>query len=322
MSLAKKIKNRMPGGYCYKMCMAYRDILNRINPENKCLKGYLKRVSWLFFVLGFGWIDTKIMKSIYNKLQKITSKDGMIKLFGQDNVLGAVPSPRTEQCFGWMVEFVDIIAPSLFYKDYNYEKINMLFIEGPYELNDNVCIKSGDVVLDCGAEQGFFSAAASLKGATVYAFEPSTLVRERYLSKTSQYNKNIIIQPYALSDKEGELKLTVGEEKDIGVTKLVFDSELKENMEFQYESVKVTTIDSFVEKHSLTRVDFIKCDIEGAERNMLRGAKNTLKTFAPKLSICTYHLPDDPEVLEKIIIDANPNYIVEHAYQKLYAYVP
>ena len=93
-------------------------------------------------------------------------------------------------------------------------------------------------------------------------------------------------------------------------------------MEFQYESVKVTTIDSFVEKHSLTRVDFIKCDIEGAERNMLRGAKNTLKTFAPKLSICTYHLPDDPEVLEKIIIDANPNYIVEHAYQKLYAYVP
>jgi carbamoylphosphate synthase large subunit len=46
-----------------------------------------------------------------------------------------------------------------------------------------------------------------------------------------------------------------------------------------------------------------------------------LKTFAPKLAICTYHFPDDPEVLEKIIKDANPDYTVVHLRHKLVAAV-
>jgi hypothetical protein len=43
---------------------------------------------------------------------------------------------------------------------------------------------------------------------------------------------------------------------------------------------------------------------------MLKGAANTLKKFAPKLAICTYHLPDDPQVLESIIKEVNPDYKV------------
>lgn len=46
-----------------------------------------------------------------------------------------------------------------------------------------------------------------------------------------------------------------------------------------------------------------------------------LKEFAPKLAICTYHLTDDKEVLERLIKEANKNYIIEHRYKKLYAYV-
>jgi hypothetical protein len=58
--------------------------------------------------------------------------------------------------------------------------------------------------------------------------------------------------------------------------------------------VPAITLDAFVERNNIERVDFIKADIEGAERNMLRGAKRILREFAPKLSICTYHLPDRP----------------------------
>jgi len=54
---------------------------------------------------------------------------------------------------------------------------------------------------------------------------------------------------------------------------------------------------------------------------MLVGARQVLKEYAPKISICTYHLPDDPKVLRELILDANPNYIIEERFEKMYAYV-
>lgn len=86
--------------------------------------------------------------------------------------------------------------------------------------------------------------------------------------------------------------------------------------------VPTITIDAFVKLRGLKSVDFIKADIEGAERDMLKGAFQTLKDYAPKLSLCTYHLPDDKEVLTKLILEANPNYVIEYKWLKLYAYVP
>jgi FkbM family methyltransferase len=87
------------------------------------------------------------------------------------------------------------------------------------------------------------------------------------------------------------------------------------------EKISITTLDRFVEENKLEHVDFIKADIEGSERDMLRGATNVMKNFAPKLALCTYHLPDDPIVLEKIIKEANPNYTIVHLSHKLFAAV-
>jgi hypothetical protein len=100
-----------------------------------------------------------------------------------------------------------------------------------------------------------------------------------------------------------------------GMSSIVMD------IEYEYEKISITTLDKFVEENKLERVDFIKADIEGAERDMLKGATNVLKTFAPKLAICTYHLPDDPEVLERIIRETNSAYTVVHLRHKLYAAV-
>jgi FkbM family methyltransferase len=64
-----------------------------------------------------------------------------------------------------------------------------------------------------------------------------------------------------------------------------------------WKITKITTLDKFADEQNLKRLDFVKADIEGAERDMLAGAKNVLKELAPKLALCTYHLSDDPEVL-------------------------
>lgn len=93
------------------------------------------------------------------------------------------------------------------------------------------------------------------------------------------------------------------------------------NIDKNYE-VEVMTIDAFVEQKQLERVDYIKADIEGSERDMLKGAYETIKKFHPKISICTYHLPDDKEILENLLKDIEPGYVIEHKWKKMYAYVP
>jgi len=49
-------------------------------------------------------------------------------------------------------------------------------------------------------------------------------------------------------------------------------------------------------------------DIEGAEREALRGATETLARFFPELMLDSYHRPDDMQVLPTIIRKANPRY--------------
>lgn len=194
--------------------------------------------------------------------------------------------------------------------------------EGEYEW-DGVRLEPGDVVMDCGANMGFFSAIAANKGCQPHAFEPSQYIRDKYLSKNAAFNGDFSVLPYALSDKKETLKFLV-DRQNIGAS--IRADEAKESSlasagESDFETVEATTLDEFVAENKIPRVDFIKADIEGSERMMLRGARNILKEFAPKLSICTYHLPDDPVVLEAIIREAQPRYTVVQGDHKLYAYV-
>jgi len=55
--------------------------------------------------------------------------------------------------------------------------------------------------------------------------------------------------------------------------------------------VEVITLDDFVIKHGIDRVDFIKMDIEGAEMAALRGMENVLRRYKPNLAISAYHFP-------------------------------
>jgi hypothetical protein len=118
-----------------------------------------------------------------------------------------------------------------------------------------------------------------------------------------------------LGESECELDIYINSENSGGNTTIQRGSGASER-------IKITTLDSFVESNGLARIDFIKADIEGAERDMLKGATRVLHDFAPKLAICTYHLPDDPVVLEGIIKESNPDYQVIHLRHKLFACVP
>ena len=53
---------------------------------------------------------------------------------------------------------------------------------------------------------------------------------------------------------------------------------------------------------------------------MLEGMRKTIQKYHPKLSICSYHNPDDPRVLEDLIRFIDNRYVIQHKWKKIYAY--
>ena len=258
----------------------------------------------------------EVIKNLYGFSSEL---GGKVDFLVFNDIKIPLPLENQDDISVFLLEMQDLIIPYLI----NDKKIlNGIVVEGPYEINENVCLQSGDVVIDCGANMGLFSAIASRKGCISYAFEPVKDNIDKFLSKTAKWNKNINIVNYALADKTGELLFTIGSRNGSGFIEELDGSDYaKANRNTYNIKVNAITLDEWVKQNNIEKVDFIKADIEGAERLLLKGSKETLKKFAPKLSICKYHLPDDPKVLKSLILQANPNYKIFEKYKKIYAWV-
>lgn len=165
-------------------------------------------------------------------------------------------------------------------------------------------VRSGDIVLDCGAHVGVFADLALRSGAQkVVAIDPDPVqlecLRRNFFEEIDA--GRVIIVPKAVWSSETALTLQVGAGNS-GMSSVVKDRGGEEL------TVEATTIDRLAAELSLSKVDAIKLDIEGAEREALRGAFETLKSQRPRLLIDTYHREDDMVVLPEIIAAANPDY--------------
>jgi FkbM family methyltransferase len=203
------------------------------------------------------------------------------------------------------------------------DKSEKYTFEGLYCFEDagaDIMIHPGDTVLDLGAWAGDFAAYAAYRGARVYAFEPDASNR-RLLELTAALNGNlpgsIEIVPLGVGARCERLSFSGG---TLGSGSRFLTDSGREG-DAPHTAVPVTSLDAWAAENNV-KVDFIKADIEGFERHMLEGARELLKTQAPVLSLCTYHLPDDPEVMERIILEANPNYKIIKRRAKLFAYIP
>ena len=71
--------------------------------------------------------------------------------------------------------------------------------------------------------------------------------------------------------------------------------------------VDCTTIDEYVEKNSL-KVGLIKTDVEGAEKNLIKGAMKTITEQRPTLLISIYHSAEDFFDIKPMLESLNLNY--------------
>jgi hypothetical protein len=162
---------------------------------------------------------------------------------------------------------------------------NAIIAHGVTYFFNDCRIKSDDIVIDLGASPGDFSALAIYHGAQkVFCFDPD---KSSNLAETSTlHNGRIEVVPKFVSDKT--------------------------------HSNLSTTIDKFCTEKSLTQLNFIKMDIEGAELLALEGAKEAIKKFQPKMSICVYHDLDHSSKIKSFIKTISSNYCFESLGPVLY----
>lgn len=166
-----------------------------------------------------------------------------------------------------------------------------LAVKGEYEPFETQIImeniKPGQIVLDVGANIGYFTLIfARLTGETgkVYAFEPdpsSFDLLQRNISANGYQNvileskavSNITSQAYLLKDKFNNLDHRIVQEPDDGAGVMV----------------KTIRLDEYL--HSLPRpVDFVKLDIQGSEALAIEGMRQLLAR-SPDVMILTEFWP-------------------------------
>ena len=83
--------------------------------------------------------------------------------------------------------------------------------------------------------------------------------------------------------------------------------------------VAANSLDSIVSESNAPRIDYIKFDVEGAEKEALEGCYKTIERFAPSLLISLYHRSEDIFALPLQLIEKFPDY---KFYLRKFKYVP
>jgi FkbM family methyltransferase len=162
-----------------------------------------------------------------------------------------------------------------------------------------VGVREGAVVLDCGANVGVYTRKALLaRAARVIAVEPAPENVEclrRNFAEEIRTGK-VIVRPAGVWNEAAELPLNI----DAG-------SSARNSFVGTFGpvagvvKVPLVTIDSIIEGLSMDKIDFIKLDIEGAEKRAIAGTALTLRKFHPRLAIAMEHLDDDPDAIPAAI---------------------
>jgi FkbM family methyltransferase len=164
-------------------------------------------------------------------------------------------------------------------------------------------VREDDVVIDVGAHVGVFVATALSRGARiVVAVEPDPrnveCLRRNFPAEIDAGRVRVVAE--GAWSSVGTLQLHLG-------TTSAWNSFVT-NQQSRTIDVPVRPLDEIVKELALERVDYIKMDIEGAEREALKGSMGVLKRDHPTVMLDSHQLADDMDVLPELILGVDPRY--------------
>jgi FkbM family methyltransferase len=187
--------------------------------------------------------------------------------------------------------------------------ISATFIDRQYEYDKIVpAIKAreADIVIDAGGcfgDTALYFAHEVGENGHVYTIEfiPSNLgIMTKNLDLNENLKQRITIVERPLWNVSNEVLYYM----DQGPASFVSFSKTDN---FNKATLTIS-IDDLVKERNISKVDFIKMDIEGAEMNALKGAIQTIQTFRPKLAIAIYHQIKDFANVVNFIAELNLEY--------------
>lgn len=188
---------------------------------------------------------------------------------------------------------------------------SFFFILAEQEINiygtGQFAVQAGDIVLDCGANVGVFTAAALAAGAQlVVAIEPVPkkveCLKRNFASEIAA--GRVIVYPKGVWNEETRLAMSLY--KDGVMDSFVMRDRTTES--FGQAQLPVTTLDILAAELNLPRVDFVKIDVEGANARALEGARRILASYKPRIAMATEDLDDDYLTIPALMQKEWPSY--------------
>ena len=143
-------------------------------------------------------------------------------------------------------------------------------------------LKNPGTIIDIGANYGTYSFFLSklYPNSKIIAFEPATSsfgILRRIIRCFSL--RNVIPVKKGLGEKIENKEIIFP--RNYTIIAHVAGKNSKKNKEDKSEDIEITTLDSFVKRNKIKGIDLMKCDVEGFELSVFRGAKKSLKKFKP-----------------------------------------
>jgi len=172
-------------------------------------------------------------------------------------------------------------------------------------------VKAEQAVVDIGTHFGYEALlACELVGTQgkVFCFEPSPTALPLARKNLGRFPQAELYQQ-AVADHNGTLKL-----QNRVIWKSAFNSATLDQYQGEYVEVPVTTLD-YALANRIQPIDFLKCDVEGFEMAVLRGAHELPSNDAPVLVLETDMPSEDGRASKRAFELAE--YLERYSYQAL-----
>lgn len=151
-----------------------------------------------------------------------------------------------------------------------------------YEKEVTQCVKNileeGDVFVDLGANEGFFTVIASSivkESGLVICIEPQSRLQSVIQNNLFLNNlENILLFQVVISDKNGFATLSISPDTNTGSSGLIRVTKYKNDQELCIQK----SLNSLIKNLNISQIKLMKIDIEGFEYEAILGSKGLFKS--------------------------------------------